>query len=58
VTPPGDVETFARVAAGLLDRPALRARLANRARAYAEASFDIGEITDRFEALLTRLAVK
>jgi colanic acid biosynthesis glycosyl transferase WcaI len=58
VTPPGDVETFARVAAGLLNRPALRARLAKRARAYAETSFDIGKIADRFEALLTRLAVK
>ena len=55
VTPPGDVETFVGVAAGLLSRPSLRARLGSRARAYAEATFDIARITDRFEGLFIKL---
>lgn len=57
VTPPGDVETFARVAAGLLSRPGLRARLGHRARTYAEATFDIRTIADRFERIFMRLTL-
>jgi colanic acid biosynthesis glycosyl transferase WcaI len=58
VTPPGDVKTFARVASGVLSRPTLRAQLGRRARAYAEATFDIRAITDRFEDIFTRLVVR
>jgi hypothetical protein len=40
----------------LLGDRARRAELGGRARAYAEAAFDVGEIAGRFEAVLERAA--
>ena len=52
VVPPGDPEAL-RTAAGTLHAEAsLRAELGSRARSYAEATFDLEQITDRFEEVL------
>ncbi len=53
VVPPHDVDAFVREAQRLVDDPALRQRLGDAARAYAEQTFDIARIADRFEHLLT-----
>lgn len=48
VVAPDDAQGFADVAAVLVRSAAMRAEMGSRARAYAEATFDIARITDRF----------
>jgi glycosyltransferase involved in cell wall biosynthesis len=52
ITPPGDYAAAACALKQLLTDPALRCRLGRNGRRYAEQSFDIVEIADRFERLL------
>jgi colanic acid biosynthesis glycosyl transferase WcaI len=52
VVQPGDTPAFLAAAETLLNDPSRRAELGDRARAYAEAAFDVGEISRRFEAIL------
>jgi glycosyltransferase involved in cell wall biosynthesis len=52
VVAPGDVEHFVDAARRLVDDPAMRCDMAAAARRYAEASFDIDVITDRFVATI------
>jgi colanic acid biosynthesis glycosyl transferase WcaI len=52
VVRPGDTPAFLSAAETLLEDPSRRAELGGRARAYAEAAFDVGEISRRFEAVL------
>jgi colanic acid biosynthesis glycosyl transferase WcaI len=54
VMAPDDVAGFVTAAASLIDDPAGRAGAGRAARAYAERSFDIVSIVDRFEPLLVR----
>ncbi|MDX1419152.1 MAG: glycosyltransferase family 4 protein [Rubricoccaceae bacterium] len=56
VVGPDDADGFVASARRLLDAPETRERMGASARRYAEAAFDIGAITDRFEAVLTRAA--
>jgi glycosyltransferase involved in cell wall biosynthesis len=53
VTDPGDEVAFAAQAMALLDDPGARRRLGQNARRYADATFDIEAIGDRFERILT-----
>jgi colanic acid biosynthesis glycosyl transferase WcaI len=55
VVEPHDVEGFVTAAARLLERPSLRAGLGRRARQYADTTFDISRIGDRFEGLFEKL---
>jgi glycosyltransferase involved in cell wall biosynthesis len=52
VVPPGDRAAAQRALERLLSDPALRADMGVAARRYAEATFDITAIADRFEAVL------
>jgi colanic acid biosynthesis glycosyl transferase WcaI len=52
VVPPGDAEAMVNAAGALLADPELRAELGRRARAYAEATFDLAAIADRFEEVV------
>jgi glycosyltransferase involved in cell wall biosynthesis len=52
VVGPTDLPGFAAAAARLATDAALRDRSAQAARQYAETHFNIGHITDRFEAIL------
>jgi len=52
VVEPADAEGFAAAAAQLLDDAGRRAEMGTRARAYAEQTFDIRLIGDRFESVL------
>src|SRR5207237_823209 len=52
VVRPGDTPAFLSAAETLFEDPSRRAELGGRARAYAEAAFDVGEISRRFEAVL------
>jgi glycosyltransferase involved in cell wall biosynthesis len=52
VVPPGDTPAFLSAAETLLDEPSRRVELGGRARAYAEAAFDIDAVAGRFEAVL------
>jgi glycosyltransferase involved in cell wall biosynthesis len=54
VVPPRDPEALLAAAAELLADPERRAELGRSARAYAERTFDLGAITDRFEHVLDR----
>jgi colanic acid biosynthesis glycosyl transferase WcaI len=54
VVPPREIQALVRAAEGLLADPGLRAELGRAARAYAERTFDLGAITDRFEQVLER----
>jgi colanic acid biosynthesis glycosyl transferase WcaI len=54
VADPVDVEGFIANARKLMASPVDRARVAKNARAYAERSFDIEAIADRFETILTQ----
>jgi colanic acid biosynthesis glycosyl transferase WcaI len=54
VVPPRDVDALLAAAAELLGDPQLRTELGEAARAYAEATFDLEAITDRFEEILER----
>jgi colanic acid biosynthesis glycosyl transferase WcaI len=56
VVEPDDVDGFVAAAARLLERPALRAAFGRRARRYAEATFDIKRIGDRFEKILQQVS--
>jgi colanic acid biosynthesis glycosyl transferase WcaI len=52
VVEPTDVAGFCAAARKLIESPPLRQQFGAAARQYAEANFDIGRITDRFEAIL------
>jgi glycosyltransferase involved in cell wall biosynthesis len=54
VVPPGDAEKMLDAAATLRGDPDLRHEFGHRARAYAEKTFDIEMIADRFERVLER----
>jgi len=56
VVEPADAEGFAAAAAQLLDDGGRRAEMGTRARAYAEQTFDIRLIGDRFESVLLSVA--
>jgi colanic acid biosynthesis glycosyl transferase WcaI len=53
VTDAGDRAAFVAEARRLADEPALRIRLGEAARRYAESTFRIERIADRFEAVLS-----
>jgi glycosyltransferase involved in cell wall biosynthesis len=53
---PDDPEAFAAAARHLVAYPALRADMAQRARAYAERTFDVQAIATKFENFLTAQA--
>ena len=53
---PDDVAGFVAAAGRLVDNPELREKLAIDGRRYAEQKFDIGNITDRFEAIIATVA--
>lgn len=53
VVAPDDPEAMVQVAEQLLGDEARRARMGGAARAYAERTFDIERITDRFERILS-----
>jgi len=52
VVDPGDRAAFIAAARALVDDPARRSEMGRSARDYAERTFDIATITDRFEAIL------
>lgn len=52
VVPPANEERFVAAAVELLENPRDSDDMGRRARAYAEATFDIGRIADRFEYVL------
>ncbi len=52
VVAPDDVRAFVEAALALLDEPARAAAMGHNARAYAERTFAIGPIADRFEAIV------
>jgi glycosyltransferase involved in cell wall biosynthesis len=54
VVPPRDPDALVAAAAELLDDPERRTQMGRAARAYAESTFDLGAITDRFEQVLAR----
>ncbi len=51
VVSPADIEGFVASASRLIQDPAARHTMGRNARAYAEATFGIDAITDRFEAV-------
>lgn len=53
VVPPGDAPSFVAAAQRFVDAPGARSAAGKRARAYAEQTFSIARITDRFERILT-----
>jgi colanic acid biosynthesis glycosyl transferase WcaI len=54
VVEPHDIEGFVTAAVGLLEQPTERAEFGRRARQYAETTFDIGRIGDRFSEVFER----
>jgi len=52
IVPPKDPDGLLTAATALRADPALRTDLGSRARSYAEATFDLGKIADRFEQVL------
>ncbi len=54
VVPPNDPQALVSAAALLHADKAMRAELGARARSYAETTFDLGTIADRFERVLER----
>jgi putative colanic acid biosynthesis glycosyltransferase WcaI len=58
VVPPRDPAALIAAAERLLENEGLRDELGERGRAYAEASFDLDAITDRFERVLERAALR
>lgn len=52
VVPPNDADRFVAGARSLLEDTALREQMGRNGRAYAERSFDIGTLADRFEQVL------
>ena len=57
VVAPGDRAAFVAAAENLRSDPARREELGHRARAYAEATFDLQRITSRFEEILERASL-
>jgi colanic acid biosynthesis glycosyl transferase WcaI len=55
VVEPDDLDGFIQGAWTLMTSPVLRADMGENARRYAEGSFDIHSITDRFEGLIAKL---
>ena len=53
MTPPGDDEAFAEGVLHLLKEPELARSMGRDARRYAERTFDIKTIAERFESLLS-----
>jgi glycosyltransferase involved in cell wall biosynthesis len=53
VVDPGDKAGFVAAAARLRQDADLRAKLGRNGRAYAESTFDVSDIADRFEAVLS-----
>ena len=51
-TAPGDVDAFLNAAQALRDDPERRASCAQKAREYAEETFDIAAIAESFEKIL------
>ena len=56
VVSPTDMGAFLRAARALVSDPDLRAELGRSARAYAEETFDINRVADRFERIFDRLS--
>jgi len=54
VVAPDDAQGFAGAASRLHDDPAIRTTLGCNGRRYAEATFDIHKIGDRFEVILSK----
>lgn len=54
VVDPDDSEAWLKAAAALAGDAPARAKMAAASRAYAEANFDIGRVTDRFEAIFAK----
>src|SRR5262249_9939511 len=54
--PAGDKEAFVAAAARLRNEHRMRTDMGASARAYAEGTFDIAAITDRFEKMLARVS--
>jgi len=52
VVEPDSVSAFVEGAKSLISSPALRKKMAENARSYAEVNFDIQAIGDQFEAML------
>lgn len=52
VVDPGSTGAFVSAAHRLIESPELRARLGENARSYAESTFNIERITDRFESVI------
>jgi glycosyltransferase involved in cell wall biosynthesis len=52
--PPADPDALVEAASALHADEGLRLELGRRARAYAEATFDLSQVTDRFEQVLER----
>jgi len=57
VVEPENVSVFLEGAERLKEDKKLREQMGKNGRRYAEEHFDIGKITDRFEAILSGLAV-
>jgi glycosyltransferase involved in cell wall biosynthesis len=55
VVPPGDAAAMTEAVLAYLDDDGLRRQAATQGRAYAERTFDIAAIADRFERLFERL---
>jgi colanic acid biosynthesis glycosyl transferase WcaI len=51
----GDVDAFLAASRRLADDPALRVRLGRNARSYAERAFDIDEIANKFEQVISKV---
>jgi colanic acid biosynthesis glycosyl transferase WcaI len=54
VARPGNLAEFISYAQQLFEQPKMRMSMARRARRYAESNFDIHQITDQFEKILTK----
>lgn len=58
VVEPGDHQALAAAADQLLADHVLRAEMGHRARAYAESTFSIATVADRFEAVISQAATR
>ena len=55
VVAPGDADAAAAALSGLLSDPAVRERMGAGARSYAERTFDVSRVGERFETLLREI---
>jgi len=53
VVPPGDADAASAALSSLLASPVARAAMGTAARRYAERTFDVTRVGERFESLLT-----